>query len=123
MNAGRKDCIDCCSIDYVNEEAVNEARKEALAPAVVNSLAETFKALGDPTRIRIIHFLSARELCVCDLAALLEISQSAVSHQLRLLRNLRIVKFRREGKIVYYSLDDFHIVNLFREGLEHISHS
>jgi ArsR family transcriptional regulator, lead/cadmium/zinc/bismuth-responsive transcriptional repressor len=84
------------------------------------ALAETFKALGDVTRVRILDALSRTELCVGDVAALLGSSESAVSHQLRLLRSLRLVRARREGRLVYYSLDDDHIVGLFAQGLEHV---
>ena len=83
-------------------------------------LAETFRVLGDPTRVRIIQALSLDELCVCDIASLLSTTKSAVSHQLRLLRSLRVVKYRKAGRIVYYSLDDSHVENLLQEGLHHI---
>ncbi|AZR72634.1 hypothetical protein BBF96_04060 [Anoxybacter fermentans] len=85
-------------------------------------LAEIFKTLSDPTRIKIIHALSQTELCVCDLAELLNMSQSAVSHQLRILRNHRLVKYRKEGRTVFYSLDDEHILLLFNQGLCHVMH-
>ena len=114
--------FDTCQIDCIHEDAVMELKTKMLSKGTVLDLAETFKALGDPTRVKIIHALTLRELCVCDLAAVLNMSQSAISHQLRVLRNLRLVKFRRKGKIVYYSLDDGHIINLFKEGLEHVSH-
>lgn len=114
--------FETCQIDCIHEEAVRELRGKMLDHGTVSNLAEIFKVLGDPTRVKIIYALTQKELCVCDLAAVLNISQSAISHQLRVLRNLRLVKYRREGKIVYYSLDDFHIVNLFNEGLEHVSH-
>ncbi len=84
------------------------------------TLAETFRVLGDPTRVRLLDALSRAELCVCDLASLLGSSESAVSHQLRLLRNLRLVRPRREGRMMFYSLDDQHIVKLFAQGLEHV---
>ncbi|SDI19966.1 DNA-binding transcriptional regulator, ArsR family [Desulfosporosinus hippei DSM 8344] len=84
-------------------------------------MAELFKTLGDPTRVRIMDVLAKNEFCVCDLAELLELSQSATSHQLRVLRSNHLVKYRREGKMVYYSLDDHHVMALYREGLEHIS--
>lgn len=90
--------------------------------SLVVALAETFRALGEPTRVRILHALSERELCVCDMAALLGASQSAISHQLRILRQLRLVKARRSGRRVIYSLDDDHVVDLFRMGLEHVRH-
>ena len=86
----------------------------------VIDLAETFRVLGDPTRVRILDALSHGELCVCDLAALVSMSESAVSHQLRLLRNLRLVRPRREGRMVFYALDDRHIITLFRQGLRHV---
>ncbi|WP_281876291.1 ArsR/SmtB family transcription factor [Geobacter hydrogenophilus] len=82
--------------------------------------AETFRVLGDPTRVRILQALCLEELCVCDIACLLGATKSAVSHQLRLLRSLRVVKFRKVGRVVYYSLDDSHVRNLLREGLNHI---
>src|SRR5207245_8000821 len=81
---------------------------------------ETFKVLGDTTRVRMLDALSRAELCVCDLAALLGLSESAVSHQLRLLRGMRLVRPRRDGRLVYYTLDDQHIVGLFAQGLEHV---
>lgn len=93
-----------------------------LPEAIVARLAETFSVLGDPSRLRIIHALSLRELCVGDLARLLSVSPSAVSHQLRLLRNLRLVKFRREGKVSFYSLDDDHVISLISQGLAHVLH-
>ena len=87
---------------------------------VIIRLAETFSALSDPTRAKIIFALQHEELCVCDLAHLIGLSTSAISHQLRFLRNLRIVKYRKEGKMVYYSLADKHIETLFKQGLEHV---
>lgn len=111
-------CDEVC----VDKEAVLRAKKNQLTDDEVTQLAETFRALGDPTRIRIIQALRQEELCVCDLCQVLEMSQSAISHQLRVLRNLRLVKFRKSGKNVYYSLDDDHIVLLFDQGLDHIRH-
>jgi ArsR family transcriptional regulator len=91
-----------------------------LGEASVASLAETFRALGDTTRVRILDALSRAELCVQDLADLLGLTQSAVSHQLRLLRAMRLVRTRRDGRLVFYALDDDHIVKLFEQGLEHV---
>lgn len=85
-------------------------------------LSQIFKALGDPTRLKMIHLLSRGEKCVHDIAESLDMSQSAISHQLRLLRNLRLVKYRRSGKQAIYSLDDMHVLRLFKEGLEHVNH-
>src|SRR5580765_4996282 len=86
----------------------------------LQALAETFKVLGDTTRVRILDALSQAEVPVCDLAELLDLTQSAVSHQLRLLRGARLVKSRRDGQHIYYTLDDQHIVKLFEQGIEHI---
>ena len=108
-------------INCIHEEAVREVRQALFSEDVAVSLAELFKALGDPTRVKILFSLLTRELCVCDLAAVIGASESAVSHQLRLLRTQKLVKFRREGKILYYSLDDDHIERLFAQGLEHVT--
>lgn len=113
---------DICEVLCIHEDTVREIKEKFLDRDTLLKLAESFKALGDPTRVQIIHALSMQELCVCDLAALLGMSQSAISHQLRVLRNLRLVKFRKEGKIVFYSIDDNHIINLFSQGLEHVKH-
>ena len=95
-------------------------RPKLLRDEHAEALAETFKALGDVTRVRMLDALSRAELCVGDLAELLGSSESAVSHQLRLLRSLRLVRARRDGRLIYYSLDDDHIVGLFAQGLEHV---
>lgn len=87
----------------------------------VAGLSEIFKVLGDETRTKILYLLSFRELCVCDIATLLDMSLPAISHHLRLLKALRLVKYRREGKMIYYSLDDEHIVHLIREAQEHFA--
>jgi ArsR family transcriptional regulator, lead/cadmium/zinc/bismuth-responsive transcriptional repressor len=89
--------------------------------ALVQALADMFGILGDPTRLRIVDALAAGELCVCDIAEQVGISESAVSHQLRLMRNMRIVRGRREGRCVYYTLDDQHVLDLFQQGLRHVS--
>jgi ArsR family transcriptional regulator len=91
-----------------------------LSQRTVESLADTFRALGDPTRVRILDALSPGELCVCDLASLVGISESAVSHQLRLLRSLRLVRPRRAGRQVYYAIDDHHILELLTQALTHV---
>lgn len=85
-------------------------------------LAEIFKVLGDPTRIRLLALLTKQEMCVTDIATSLNMGQSAISHQLRVLRGARLVKFRKEGKEAWYSLDDEHVVKLMSQGLEHVSH-
>lgn len=86
-------------------------------------LAETFKVLGDKTRIKILYVISDKEMCVSHIARIISMTQSAVSHQLRILRNLKLVKFRKEGKAVYYSLDDEHVLQLLNQGMEHIKHT
>ena len=98
----------------------SDIKNSLLGEPTVVALAETFKALGDETRVRILDALSRSEICVCDLAATLALSESAVSHQLRLLRGMRLVKPRRAGRHIYYTLDDHHIVKLFEQGLEHV---
>lgn len=95
-------------------------RRALIGADAVAGLAEIFKALGDPTRVRMLDALSHGELCVCDLAQLIGLSQSATSHQLRLLRALRLVRSRRAGRMVFYALDDDHIVTLVRHGLSHV---
>lgn len=110
-----------CTITLINEAKVTAARNSMPQEEVLLRLAETFRVLGDPTRVRILQALSLEELCVCDIASLLGTTKSAISHQLRLLRSLRVVKYRKDGRIVYYSLDDSHVENLLREGLSHIA--
>jgi len=99
----------------------SEARRRLLmSPRAVESLADTFRVLGDPTRVRILDALSGGELCVCDIASLAGISESAVSHQLRLLRGMRLVRPRRSGRLVFYALDDDHIIELLKQALTHV---
>jgi DNA-binding transcriptional ArsR family regulator len=112
--------IDACDVFHIDPQRVALLRRTLIAPPAVDALAETFKALGDPTRVRVLDALSHGELCVCDLAQLVGLSQSATSHQLRLLRALRLVRSRRAGRMVFYTLDDRHIVTLFRQGLRHV---
>lgn len=114
------DVTDRCDITHLHPARVADLRAALIGEDEVTGLAEIFRALGDPTRVRMLDALSHGELCVCDLAALVRMSESAVSHQLRLLRNLRLVKPRRDGRMVFYALDDRHIVSLFRQGLRHV---
>ena len=109
-----------CEIEYIDEAKVAAVRGRLLPGDATARLAGMFKVLGDGTRVRIIHALSLEELCVCDIASLLGTTKSAVSHQLRILRNMRVVRYRKAGKIVYYSLEDTHIGNLFGAGLKHV---
>jgi DNA-binding transcriptional ArsR family regulator len=114
---------DVCDIVHLHPARVAELRAALIGAEDVADLAETFRALGDPTRVRMLDALSHGELCVCDLAALVGMTESAVSHQLRLLRNLRLVRPRRDGRMVFYALDDRHIISLFRQGLRHVQES
>ena len=111
---------DVCDLVQIDLPRVRKIRAELVAAEAVEGLAETFSALGDPTRVRILDALSHGELCVCDLAAVLKLSQSAVSHQLRLLRGIRLVRPRRDGRVVFYSLDDQHIMSIFKQTLQHV---
>jgi len=114
--------LDRCEIEHIDPDMVRQAQAQLLDELAASQLAELFQALGDATRVRIISALWVGELCVCDLAATLGMSQSAISHQLRLLRQLHLVKRRKEGQIVYYALDDEHVSSLFGEGLDHVRH-
>ena len=109
-----------CDIRMVDEVAVAEARASQADPVELQHLADTFQILASPTRLRIVEALARAELCVCDLSAVVEVSESAVSHHLRHLRQMRIVRFRKEGRMAYYRLDDDHVGALFRLGLEHV---
>lgn len=111
---------EVCDLVQIDLGRVRSLRAQLVPQDAVLGLADTFSALGDPTRVRILDALSHGELCVCDLAAVLGVSQSAVSHQLRLLRGLRLVRPRRDGRIVFYSLDDQHIISIFKQTLQHV---
>ncbi|MFH1985324.1 MAG: metalloregulator ArsR/SmtB family transcription factor [Pseudomonadota bacterium] len=109
-----------CDISHIHAENVEKARDYLESPETILSLADVFKTLGDPTRLKMVMALQACELCVCDLAAVCGLSESAASHQLRVLRNLRIVANRRDGKIVFYRLADDHVGDLIRQSLAHV---
>ena len=111
---------DTCEVFHLDPAKVAALRTQLLSQGSVDALAETFRLLGDGTRVRILDALSRSELCVCDIARLLGLSESAVSHQLRLLRGVRLVRPRREGRMMFYALDDQHIVRLFDQGLRHV---
>jgi DNA-binding transcriptional ArsR family regulator len=116
----RKVTEDDCSCEH---SAITQAERESeLTDEQATGIAEIFKALGDPTRVKIIYFLLNKELCVHDLSLRIRMEQSAVSHQLRYLRDLHIVKRRKEGKTVYYSLDDEHIEQIFVQTMGHLGH-
>lgn len=114
---------DTCEIAHIHPEAVQRVRVTLPDAHTADTLAALFNALGDPTRLRLLSALAAGPLCVCDLAAALGVSQSAVSHQLRLLRALHLVRARRDGKLVWYTLDDDHVRDLLGVGYAHIGHA
>ncbi|WP_244833790.1 metalloregulator ArsR/SmtB family transcription factor [Clostridium sp. BJN0001] len=113
--------IESCNTTCIHEDVVNKVKSEIPDDEILYDLAELFKTFGDSTRVKIICALFQSEMCVCDLASVLSLSQSAVSHQLRILKQTRLVKFRRNGKVVYYSLDDDHIKEIFNQGFNHIT--
>lgn len=112
---------DVCQVRFIDEDKIAPIRDLLSRGETIVQLAETFKVLADPSRLKILYALSHAELCVCDISCLMGASESAVSHQLRVLRAHRLVKYRRQGKMAYYSLDDEHIENLFNEGLRHVN--
>jgi DNA-binding transcriptional ArsR family regulator len=111
---------DRCEARIVHFERVHRAREEAISDHELDRLALTYKVLGDATRLKILMALGAEEMCVCDLAAFLGVSESGVSHQLRRLKDLALIKQRRQGQILYKSLNDDHVADLVRVGLEHV---
>ena len=115
------DVIEKCTCNVIHDDIVNKVKSLLPKEEILYDLAELFKVFGDSTRIKIICALFESEMCVCDLSALLGISQSAISHQLRTLKNARLVRYRRDGKVIYYSLDDDHIKHIFDEGYRHIT--
>lgn len=116
------DLLPLCDDPIVHVDAVRAVRSRQLGASVVARMSSLFGALGDPTRLRIVSALSQRELCVCDISASLGMSQSAISHQMRLLRDLGLVRSRRDGRLVYYALDDGHVLTLFQQAKEHVEH-
>lgn len=111
---------DVCCCTTIHEDAVNKARMGMPSDNNLYDLAEVFKVFGDLTRIRILCALIETELCVCDIATLLEMTQSSISHQLRVLKQAKLVKYRKDGKVVYYSLEDEHVQQIFAQALIHI---
>lgn len=114
-----KDINTCCS-NELHLDVVNSVKSKMPDTEKLYELAQLFKVFGDTTRVRILYALSSQEMCVCDIANLLDMTHSSISHQLRVLKQARLVKFRKEGKTVFYSLDDCHISQIFNCGLEHI---
>jgi DNA-binding transcriptional ArsR family regulator len=114
--------IEVCNCTEIHNDCVTCVKQNMLKDETFANAAELFKVFGDYTRLKIIYALLKKELCVCDIAEVLGMSQSSISHQLRVLKSARLVKFRKEGKVVYYSLDDDHVGSIFNAGLEHIEH-
>lgn len=115
-----KEDLNVCDCKEIHEEVVVDAKNKMPQEEMLYDLAELFKVFGDTTRIKILYALFSNEMCVCDIANLLGMTHSAISHQLRVLKQARLVKFRKEGKVVFYSLDDSHISQIFDCGLNHI---
>ncbi len=113
--------IECCEAYHVHSNLVHQIEDGMPEQATIESLADFYKVFGDVTRVKILCVLFQSELCVCDLAEVMGMTQSAISHQLRVLKQMKLVKNRREGKTVYYSLADAHIQGIINQGLEHIA--
>ena len=115
-----KEEIEKCEITIIHEEKVEDIKKEMPKDEILYDLAEIFKVFGDSTRIKILYSIFKEEMCVCDIAAIAGTTASAVSHQLRILKQAKLVKYKKVGKVVYYSLDDEHVKSIFNEGLKHV---
>lgn len=113
---------DVCQCTIIHEDLVEKNKKDLLPEELLINVADFFKIFSDKTRLKIVTVLLKDELCVCDIATILEMSHSSISHQLRVLRQYKVVKNRKEGKVVYYSLDDNHISNIVSQGIEHYLH-
>lgn len=117
----RKMEVECCEVACVHDDAVKKVRGKMPQEATLKELADFYKVFGEVTRVKILYVLLESEMCVCDLAEVLGMTQSAISHQLRVLKQMKLVANRREGKTVYYSLADGHIQTIISQGMEHIS--
>lgn len=115
--------MDICKDKCINEEKVHQTLKSLPSAEDIDQMVDIFKSLSDPTRLKIVLSLLEQEHCVCDIAVLCNQSDSAISHQLRVLRTMKVLKNRREGKIVYYSLDDEHVGSLIKMSLDHVAHT
>lgn len=112
--------VECCDFTHCHKQTIHKVEEHMPKETVLNDLADLFKIFGDATRIKILYVLLQSEMCVCDLAEMLGMTQSAISHQLRVLKQMKLVKNRREGKTVFYSLADGHIQTILNQGMEHI---
>jgi len=115
------DKVEFCSCNVIHQDIIDNVKKNILSEDILFDLAELFKVLGDSTRVRILSLLLISEMCVCDISTALSMTQSAISHQLRVLKTSKLVKYRKEGKVVYYSLDDEHVKDIFNFGLAHVN--
>ena len=113
--------VGACECLVIHKDAVKEVRSTLPSDETLSDLADLFKLFGDTTRIKILYLLFEKELCVCDIAVLLNMTQSAISHQLKTLKHSKLVKFRREGKVVFYSLADTHVRSIIAQGMEHLT--
>ncbi|MEY8338992.1 metalloregulator ArsR/SmtB family transcription factor [Lachnospiraceae bacterium 62-35] len=114
------DIIEKCDLISVHQNIIDQVNQVMPAEEELEDLADFFRVFADITRIKILYLLSQSEMCVCDIASLLNMGQSAISHQLRFLKQMRLVKYRREGKTVFYSLSDSHIQTILAQGMEHV---
>lgn len=117
----KQNVIERCDCNVIHEDIVSKVKEKMPEEVNLYDLAELFKVFGDSTRIKILSGLFESEMCVCDIAFLLNMTQSAISHQLRVLKQSRLVKYRKEGKVVYYSLDDDHVKGIIDQGLIHLN--
>ena len=113
--------VECCEFLQVHQDVVDEVIKRMPDEDLLMDLSELFKVFGDSTRIKILYVLLESDMCVCDLAQILNMTQSAISHQLRILKQSKLVKYRREGKTVFYSLADGHVRTILDQGMEHVA--
>ncbi len=113
---------DICSCNVIHQDVIDKSLKASPSDETLNEVANFFKVFSDKTRLKILSLLLTSEMCVCDIATALNMSQSSISHQLRVLRQTRVVKNRKDGKVVYYSLDDDHVINILSQGISHHSH-
>lgn len=116
----KKEKIEKCDCTVIHQNVIDKVKKEMPEDETLYDLAEVFKVFGDSTRVKILYSLFKNEMCVCDIAILVGTTQSAISHQLRVLKQAKLVKYRKDGKVIYYSLDDEHVKSIFNEGLRHV---
>lgn len=114
-------CDEVCSPTVIHKEVISEVKQNMPSEEILTDVAELFKVLGDKTRTRILHALFQSEMCVCDVANLLGMTQSSISHQFRVLKQAKLVKNRKEGKVVYYSIIDDHVKDIFNQAIEHVT--